>query len=212
MGPCWWRLRTDCPICGRPLEEKGYLVCSLCRQQIRAHREKMTVFYAGYRTSSVAPYQGDFRRAHLSFKYQGQTWLARYMAALMLQAYLASGQRTGLETAYVSFIPAAPCRLGQKGYHVPQLLARHFARQTGARYVNVLKGKNRPQQTGLSRPNRLANMTGALSLKRAGRLDRGRPFFLLDDVTTTGATLAEGVRVLKAGGFSQIICLTFLKD
>lgn len=65
----------------------------------------------------------------------------------------------------------------------------------------VLKlAKNIPDQVGLSRHARASNLQDAFSCKT----QINRPVVILDDVVTTGATLASAAKTLKAAGASQI--------
>ena len=63
------------------------------------------------------------------------------------------------------------------------------------------------QQTKLSRAERLQNMTGAFSVPDVEAV-QGTHIFLIDDVTTTGATLAEAAKpILKAGAKVSALAL-----
>lgn len=66
---------------------------------------------------------------------------------------------------------------------------------------------HRPAQAGLTGAERRANLRGVLRLTRRARLElaarpelRRRPVWILDDVATTGATLEECARTLRAAG------------
>ncbi|MCA8942093.1 MAG: ComF family protein, partial [Planctomycetes bacterium] len=55
--------------------------------------------------------------------------------------------------------------------------------------------------------SRDANVAGAFRLRRAGAV-RGRPVLLVDDVFTSGSTMRECARVLRAGGAGAVVGLT----
>ncbi|MFE4022702.1 ComF family protein [Streptomyces sp. NPDC059101] len=72
----------------------------------------------------------------------------------------------------------------------------------GARVVGVLRQRRAVvDQAGLDARQRLANVDGALEVPGAvGRLLTGLPVVLVDDLVTTGATLAEAARAVRAAG------------
>ncbi|MEV4055644.1 ComF family protein [Amycolatopsis sp. NPDC049688] len=63
---------------------------------------------------------------------------------------------------------------------------------------------------GLNREQRIANLTGRLRFREAGRPPPGIPIVVLDDVVTTGATAAACARALAAEGFTVSAVLTLL--
>src|SRR5947208_1951877 len=75
-----------------------------------------------------------------------------------------------------------------------------------ARTLSVLRHSRRvADQAGLDRAERIANLDGALKIpSRWIRHLDGVPVVLVDDVTTTGATLAEGARVVRLAGAEVI--------
>lgn len=65
----------------------------------------------------------------------------------------------------------------------------------------LMRTRDTAQQTRLSRAERLKNVTGAFSLAKP-ELIRNRNLILIDDVTTTGATLAEAAKPLQIAGIA----------
>jgi predicted amidophosphoribosyltransferase len=96
-------------------------------------------------------------------------------------------------------------RLRERGFSPPALLARAIAREVGAPFEPLLLERLRdtPSQTGLNRRERRRNVAGVF---RATRRAPAR-VWLVDDVVTTGATLASAARALRAAGAREICAL-----
>ncbi|MGE5802921.1 MAG: ComF family protein [Gemmatimonadota bacterium] len=133
--------------------------------------------------------------------------------------------RTDDTTALIP-IPLAPKRLQQRGYNQSELLARALARQWRIPVLPDLLRRTRetPTQTALTPGTRLANVAGAFDVRRAawdvwrrrlpGSAARDTPhvtLVLVDDVFTTGATLAEAARALEQAGATTIHAVTFAR-
>ena len=125
-------------------------------------------------------------------------------------------------------IPLAPKRLRQRGYNQSELLARALAGKWRIPVVPDLLSRTRetPTQTALTPGTRLANVAGAFAVANVRRcasvqrsmindhwtLDIGHwTLILVDDVFTTGATLAEAARALERAGATTIHAVTFAR-
>jgi ComF family protein len=102
-------------------------------------------------------------------------------------------------------VPLHPRRLRQRGFNPAGLLARAAARACGAPIdpTALVRLRDTPSQTGLDRRQRRANVRGAFAARRPvpARV------WLVDDVVTTGATLAEAARALRRAGARRVIAV-----
>lgn len=79
-----------------------------------------------------------------------------------------------------------------------------IAKERDLPYVSLLRRvRAGPHQVGLSYEKRIANVQGAFALRRGCELRDAR-LLLVDDVTTTGATIKECAKVLRRGGAKEV--------
>lgn len=110
-------------------------------------------------------------------------------------------------------VPLYADRLKQRGLNQSLLLAQLlFPRRRWAIRNDILI-RHRPTtpQTGLSGAARRQNLGDAFSLASKSEVIHGKRLLLVDDVRTTGSTLAECGRVLLAHGAGSVSCLTFAR-
>lgn len=110
-------------------------------------------------------------------------------------------------------IPLAKKRARERGFNQCGLLAREVARHWGniiELNIDLLrKTKETASQTKSgSRAERLENLRGVFVV-RTPEVVAGRNVVLLDDVTTTGATLAEARKTLLLAGARKVLAITF---
>jgi len=123
-------------------------------------------------------------------------------------------------------IPLAPKRFRRRGYNQSEVLARALAKEWRIPVlVDVLvRTRDTPTQTTLTPATRLANVAGAFDVRHAAwhvwrrRLQINAAcdtphatLLLVDDVFTTGATLAEAARALEQAGARRIHGVTFAR-
>lgn len=172
----------QCRQCTRPLTYGDQ--CARCRLEQR-RIDHLFVPYA---------YTPPILQAVHRFKYANKRYLAADLAALA-SAVLPSN----LQVDLVVPVPLASSRERQRGYNQGRLLAAEIARHLD-RPLDchvLIRVRDTPPQTSLPRARRLDNVRGAF---RALRRLSGTRILLVDDVTTTGATIEAAARALRRRG------------
>lgn len=154
---------------------------------------------------SALDYDGSARRAILAFKEQGRTDVARRLAVPLAVAIAAAGAMAGPgggAPPEVLAVPTGRAAFRRRGYDPVALLVR----RAGERGVRELVATRRATaQKKLAAGARAENREGYL---RARRPLEGRRFLIVDDVMTTGATLAEACRAVRAAGGEAVAAAT----
>ncbi|KTR94368.1 hypothetical protein NS220_09200 [Microbacterium testaceum] len=185
-------LPIACAGCG--LVDVG--LCSGCRAALIAapHRRRTE---AGLSVISALEFSGVPARVLRVLKEEGRTSLARALAPV-LGSVLADVVG---EDAVVTTVPSSRAAYRRRGYRPVDLLVR----RSGWPPVPLLRSVRTPRdQRGLGRAARRANVGGVF----VSRPVRGRDVVLVDDVVTTGATLDDAARALRAAGARGVVAVT----
>ncbi|MHB6907658.1 ComF family protein [Streptomyces sp. DB-54] len=200
-------LPVDCAGCGRPRTE----LCTGCRRALwrdgrGAGEVRPRPVPAGLpRVWAGAPYADEVRAVLLAHKERGALRLAAPLGAVLAGAVRGVGGGGG--PLLLVPVPSARRAVAGRGHDPVRRIALAASGElrrvgVGARVVGVLRQRRAVvDQAGLDARQRLANVAGALEVPGAvGRLLTGLPVVLVDDLVTTGATLAEAARAVRAAG------------
>ena len=142
------------------------------------------------------------------FKYQPHLKdLAKTLASIVAEHFILSGKNTEnvWENSVLVPIPLDKQKLKSRGYNQSEELAKELSKiiQVPVVLNNLLKIKKTKPQMELSKEERIKNLDGAFAIKNPEEFS-GKKVFLVDDVYTTGSTMAECANVLLDGGAKQV--------
>ncbi len=145
-------------------------------------------------------------------KFRGEPGWATPFADLMLQT---PGARALLDQCdWFAPVPLTPARLAERGHHTPWELVKALVRRHPhpACADALARLSDGPAQHRLARAERLRNLASAFVVppQRLAAL-AGKRVLLVDDVTTTGATLLAASRALRSAGVSGVDALVFAR-
>jgi predicted amidophosphoribosyltransferase len=185
-------LARECVACAA----LGELLCARCRRRMRPVR----VEHAGISVSAATAYEAAVRTALVAYKERGRRDLADPLARLLVTAVRAAHPPPG--TVLVGVVSTREAARARGGDHVARLV-RLAARELGCPTAPALARVRRVSDSaGLSRTERRRNVAGSMAAREA--LCRGAPVLLLDDIVTTGATVGEAARALRAAHWSVV--------
>jgi ComF family protein len=185
-----------CDRCGDPLPSWRVISLPLCTCP-RCRRRPPAVS----RAAAVGTYDGALRAIVHAIKYEGRRSLARPVTALIRHRC-----RVVLEGADVVVpVPLHPSRRRSRGFNQALDLARHL----GPPVVRAIaRTRATPSQTGLPAAQRHRNMRNAFAPAWRAPDVTGMIVVLVDDVSTTGATIDACARVLIEMGAREVRAVT----
>jgi ComF family protein len=197
---CWQSIRPLtpplCDACGDPLPtwraiSTDCLRCARCRRRPRFVD----------RARAIGPYDGTLRAIVHALKYDGRRSLARPLAALIR---VRAADLFDDAVAVVP-VPLHRSRRRRRGFNQAADLARHLDLPIVHALVRV---RATATQTGLPAAQRHRNVRRAFAVTGAVRSLVGTTIVLVDDVSTTGATLEACARTLKDAGVADVRAVT----
>ena len=205
---CRGRLRAPGNACGRcalPLAAStpaGFL-CGRCRAHPPAYDRLLALW----------SYEPPLDAVVRGLKFGRLDYLGRHLGVALAEAFLAElgpdAEAAGV--AGIDRVVPVPLhwrRRLARGFNQAERIARPLAAALGRPLAQALvRRRATPPQSGLGRPERLANPRRAFRVRRGAGDLAGATILLVDDVATTGATLDGAALTLKRAGAGRVIAL-----
>lgn len=188
-----------CVSCGRSMQSAA-AYCAECGQK----------GFAFDRAWSACLYEGVLKELIHLFKYRGRVALSGILCGKLVE-FIRDNREIIDSIDLITFVPLYKGRFNEREFNQSGILASAVSREFGVPISNMLKkaAKTR-RQNELSRDERLTNLIGAFKATDPSGLT-GAKILVVDDVMTTGATLDECAKTLKAAGAAEVRCLTLAR-
>lgn len=193
-------------------KESGKYICREClsdlpRADISEHDFITSIF--NYRNKTM-------KNLIWLLKYRGRLEIAGILAEAMYENFLEELNDLKIFNKFIDPIlipiPISTRRLKERGFNQAEVLARKLSTFTeeNLEVLNNVLFKpidTTPQAKIKDRKMRLKNAKGCFGIKNA-ELIKGRNIIIIDDVSTTGATIIEAKKVLEKSGARHVVALT----
>jgi len=196
-----------CPFCALPtrlLNGKG-----VCQKHYGKFLDGL-YFAVSYRDKIV-------KKIISQFKYEPYLKTLSPVIAFLIISHLIKTKNQELSRGGENFLlvpaPLTSRKKRNRGYNQAEVIASELASVLPITLSVdcLIKIKETPSQVGLSLTQRQANVQGAFLVKNPEQI-AGKKIFLVDDVFTTGATMQECARMLKASGAKSVRGITLARE
>ncbi|HLZ41344.1 MAG TPA: ComF family protein [Candidatus Sulfotelmatobacter sp.] len=195
-----------CSICGERVlssyaeaDEDGLRRCPVCRRLDRPYE----------RAVAYGSYDGGLRELIHLLKYSGVRPAANVLGRMLAEAWSGLDSEFEQENVLVVPVPLFKGKRRQRGFNQAEIIASAALKIYSANGCLQLapdllqRTRDTHSQIGLTSHQRRENLRGAFGVARAREVT-GREVLLVDDVYTTGTTVAECAKVLRRAGASKV--------
>lgn len=175
---------AECVQCGYALQDNCCQVCTL----------------AGVRQDIPFVYRAEVRKLLQEYKFSYRRAYARVLADLLHSSSMPLADHSLLIP-----LPTAPAHIRKRGFDHTRQIVRHLAKLQNRPYDTLLVRTKNFRQVGADRSRRAMQAADAYYCPTS--LSPHRTYILVDDVVTTGASMAAGVLALRQAGAVHITLL-----
>ena len=214
---------TDALLCGRcaaQMPHRAFATCPTCKRRVvfgirgAPHEHARCLRKAPYILVSPGWYgMPMIRNAIHEYKYGGIRKLAEPLGNMLAESIITAAI-PHIKTYTVVPVPLHPKKQRSRGFNQAEEIGRVLARNLDLSMSDdalVRTRHTRPQAKLESWEERSENISKAFSVLNTESVS-GKRVLLIDDITTSGATLGEAARALRAGGAKAVIAATIARS
>ncbi len=188
-----------CKFCGMPIDNPAYSLCNECLDALKSgskiYYDKITaplVYNDAVKNSIVYLKKGMFLGAVSTFC---------HLIESMIKSDFADA-----DLDFIVSVPPRQQRMRETSFDQSRLVAKTLAKIIKIKYIpNCMKRiRKTEKQSALGVAERKSNLDGAFAVKRCENKFKNKTILVIDDVSTTGATINECARALKQAGALKV--------
>ncbi len=185
-----------CDLCGLPLDTFDDCHSLLCGRCLASPPPFDKARYGVY-------YEQSVRSAITRLKFNSSLFNIRPVAELLIEAYKTHYSNETFDT--IVPVPVHRKRLVGRGFNQVITISERLSREIGIVLdrTSLAKSRDTEPQVGLSRARRLVNLKNAFQVCGPARIANKR-VLIVDDVSTTGATVSEAAKAVRKAGASYV--------
>ena len=200
---------TKCVFCHK-LTQTGETVCKACAKNLPFVSKELQQQSFPHIPVCVSPlfYEGVVRESLLRYKFSGASCYAKTYGDFLRKCI----DENGISCDIITWVPLSRLRLRKRGYDQARLLAQELAIRSGIPCLRLLKKTRNTSAQSLAggAANRKQNISRAYAALDQKSI-KGKKILLVDDIVTTGSTLAECARILSGAGASSVSAVTLAR-
>ena len=206
-----------CCVCGEVLSHQEQDICLNCLYKLpkieKIHQSELEkAFWGRFDVERVAAYiyyqkESPYNRLLHKIKYGNHPEVGYRLATMAADKLMQEGFFDGIDA--IVPLPLSKKKRRQRGYNQCDYIAEGLSQTTGIPVLKdcVVRNKSNETQTHKTRDERWRNVEGIFSLAKP-ELTEGKHILLIDDILTTGATLANCAIAIKSGCNCRISVFT----
>lgn len=194
---------NKCPYCGRIIKF-GLTECEECFDELDM-TPKIIHTEAGITCISALVYDSKVRRSLLNYKFKGILFNAKSYAKVICGIIENMGITDDFDV--ITFVPLSKLGENERGFNQAKAISEIVGEYLNKPCICLLKKtRDNKKQHELNLQQRRENVKGVYAVCKNQEL-QGKRILLIDDIVTTGNTLAECCKVLQENGAGNVICI-----
>lgn len=194
-----------CFFCGSKKDDD--IICTDCRSKIHFLPPGVFRVDLGCDIYVCCLYDEIIKKLIKDFKYHNKKKLCILQARLMYEYWQKLNKK---ESFLILPVPIHQARRKERKYNHMDLTAREFSNLTGYKTNTnfLIRIKDTQNQFKLHKQERIKNTVNAFDTNPIEKIDKNTNILIIDDITSTGITLKEIIKLLKTQGYNNITALT----